>query len=128
MKNNNSDPSRRKFLKQTSVAGIGTALTLGISTSLIASQLDHSAMPAILGGPSAWNAAKWIKWPIWIPETDEKRVLEVLRSGIWSRASVVNEFEALWAKTNDAKRCLTVSNGTNALIVALNQLNIKAGD
>ena len=128
MKNNNSDPSRRKFLKQTTVAGIGTAMTLGISTSLIAGQLDHSAMPAILGGPSAWNAAKWIKWPIWNPETDEKRVLEVLRSGIWSRASVVNEFEALWAKTNDAKRCLTVSNGTNALIVALNQLDIKAGD
>ena len=118
MKNKISDPSRRQFLKQTSVAGIGAALTLGISPSLIAGDLNHSSMPAILGGPAASNAAKWIKWPIWIPETDEKRVLEVLRSGVWSRASVVNEFEALWAKTNDAKRCLTVSNGTNASSIA----------
>ena len=83
MKNKKSDSSRRKFLKQTSVAGIGTALTLGISPSLIAGELNNSAMPAIIGGPSAWDKAKWIKWPIWIPETDEKRVLEVLRSGIW---------------------------------------------
>ena len=104
MKNKKSDPSRRKFLKHTSVAGIGTALAMGISPSLIAGGLDNSAVPAILGGPSAWDAAKWIKWPIWIPETDEKRALEVLRSGVWSRASVVNEFEALWAKTNGAKR------------------------
>ncbi len=49
MKNKISDPSRRQFLKQTSVAGIGAALTLGISPSLIARDLNHSSMPAILG-------------------------------------------------------------------------------
>jgi len=107
---------------------MGTVLSVGLTPSIVAGNLQHTATPAILGGPAAWDKAKWIKWPIWIPETDEKRVLEVLRSGIWSRASVVNEFEAAWAKANGVKRVLVVNNGTNALIVALNQLDIKAGD
>ena len=128
MKNKSTDASRRKFLKQTSVAGAGAMLSMGISPSLIAKGLDNTSRPAILGGPSAWDKARWIKWPIWIPETDEKRVLEVLRSGVWSRASVVTEFEKVWSETVGAKRALVVSNGTNALIVALNQLDIKAGD
>jgi len=128
MKNKNTDASRRKFLKQTSVAGAGAVLSMGISPSLIAKGLDNTSRPAILGGPSAWNKARWVKWPIWIPETDEKRVLEVLRSGVWSRASVVSEFEKVWSETLGAKRTLLVSNGTNALIVTLNQLDIKAGD
>jgi perosamine synthetase len=128
MANKVSDSSRRRFLKQSSLAGVGTVMTMGLTPSLIAGDLNYASKPAILGGPSAWNKAKWIKWPIWVPETDEKRVLEVLRSGIWSRAGVVNEFEAAWAKANDAKRCLLLNNGTNALILALNQLDIKAGD
>lgn len=128
MKNLNTDSSRRKFLKQSSLAGVGTVLTMGLAPSLLAGDLDNALKPAILGGQSAWDKAKWIKWPIWIPETDEKRVLEVLRSGVWSRSGVVNEFEAAWAKANDAKRALVVNNGTSALIVALNQLDIKGGD
>lgn len=103
-------------------------LSMGISPSLMAKGLDNTSRPAILGGPAAWDKARWIKWPIWIPETDEKRVLEVLRSGVWSRASVVSEFEKVWSDTLGVKRTLLVSNGTNALIVALNQLDIKAGD
>lgn len=126
MKNKNTDASRRKFLKQTSVAG--AMLSMGISPSLMAKGFDNTSRPAILGGPAAWDKARWIKWPIWIPETDEKRVLEVLRSGVWSRASVVSEFEKVWSETLGVKRTLLVSNGTNALIVALNQLDIKAGD
>ena len=38
------------------------------------------------------------------------------------------EFEQTWAQTLGAKRSLLVVNGTNALIIALNQLNIRAGD
>jgi len=128
MGNNVANSSRRRFLKQSSLAGAGAVLTVGLTPSLLAKDFNYASKPAILGGPSAWDKAKWIKWPIWVPETDEKRVLEVLRSGIWSRAGVVNEFEAAWAKANDAKRCLLLNNGTNALIVALNQLDIKAGD
>ena len=63
-----------------------------------------------------------------LPETDEKRVLEVLRSGVWSRKDTVTEFENKWAETVGAKRCLTVVNGTNALFVSLVQHDIGAGD
>lgn len=89
---------------------------------------SRASVPAILGGPSSWDSSRWIKWPIWDPQTDEGQVLSVLRSGVWSRAAVVTEFEKQWAATLGVKRALTVVNGTNALIVALNQLNIKGGD
>ena len=55
-------------------------------------------------------------------------MLEVLKSGIWSRAGVVTEFEKAWAEALGIQRSLAVVNGTNALIVALNQFDIKAGD
>lgn len=120
--------SRRKFLKQNALASVGAVLTLGITPNLFAGNINNAVTPAILGGAPAWNKINWPKWPIWNPETDEKRVLEVIRSGVWSRASVTDEFEREWAGALGAKRCLTVVNGTNALIVALNQLNIGAGD
>ncbi len=57
MKNKDTDSSRRKFLKQSTLAGAGTVLTMGITPSLLAGDLDSSAKPAILGGPSAWDKA-----------------------------------------------------------------------
>jgi dTDP-4-amino-4,6-dideoxygalactose transaminase len=120
--------SRRNFIKQNSVAGLGIALSAtGIQKSF-ASHIHSAQKPAILGGPAAWNADKWPVWPVWKPETDEKQLLEVLRSGVWSRADVVTQFEKEWANALGAKRCLAVVNGTNALVTALNQMDIKAGD
>ena len=124
-----SQKTRRAFLRNTSLAGLGAVL----GTSLVSSQGHASTIvktntPAVLGGEPAWAKVKWVKWPIWNPETDEKRVLEVLRSGVWSRQNVVLEFEREWAKAIGTKRCMTTVNGTNALIVALNQFNIGAGD
>ena len=83
--------------------------------------------PAILGG-QAIRTKKWPEWPMWNPETDEELILKVMRSGVWSRADVVSEFESRWAQINGAKRCLGVVNGTNALITAMVQLGIGAGD
>ncbi|SKB30637.1 DegT/DnrJ/EryC1/StrS family aminotransferase [Daejeonella lutea] len=128
MKNRKTDASRRKFIKQSSIAGMATVLTMGATSSILAGTLNSAGTPAILGGTSAWDKARWIKWPIWIPEADEKGVLDVLRSGVWSRAAKVDEFEREWSKACGVKRTLTVSNGTNALVVALNQLDIKGGD
>ncbi|MEJ7830218.1 MAG: DegT/DnrJ/EryC1/StrS family aminotransferase, partial [Segetibacter sp.] len=119
--------SRRDFLKQGSLAGVGTVFSMGVGSSVFAIGTNNT-VPAIIGGRPAWNEMKWVKWPIWNPETDEKRIIEVLRSGIWSRAGVVTEFEAEWSKALGVKRSLAVVNGTNALIVALNQLNIGPGD
>ena len=119
--------SRREFLKKNSVAGAGLTLGIGMSPSIFAGNIGETNVPALLGGKPVITK-KWQTWPMWIPETDEKRVLEVLRSGVWSRAHVVTEFEEKWAQTMGAKRCLATVNGTTALICAIANLDIGAGD
>ncbi|MEZ4900376.1 MAG: DegT/DnrJ/EryC1/StrS family aminotransferase [Spirosomataceae bacterium] len=128
--------SRREFLKQNSLTGLGAVLTPSILAKTVESHTKKSSLalpfsliepPALLGGKPV-RTQSWPTWPIWIPETDEKQLLEVIRSGVWSRANVVNEFEAIWAQTVGIKRALAVVNGTNALITALIQLDIRGGD
>lgn len=116
--------SRRDFITKSVL--LGTALA--ISSKITAGGLAENSRPAILGGHAIWANKQWPKWPRWNPETDEKQVLEVLRSGIWSRASVTATFEEEWAKTIGTKRCLSVVNGTNALVTAINQFHIGPGD
>ena len=53
-----------------------------------------SELPAILGG-TAIRTKEWPVWPMW-NATDEEQVLKVVRSGVWSRADVVAEFERKW--------------------------------
>lgn len=128
--------SRREFLKRNSLTGLGAVLTPSLLTKTTESQATKPIAPtsfslaeplALLGGKPV-RSKGWPVWPIWKPETDEKQLLEVIRSGVWSRAAVVNEFEAKWAETVGAKRSLAVMNGTNALITALMQLDIRGGD
>jgi dTDP-4-amino-4,6-dideoxygalactose transaminase len=119
--------SRRKFVKQNSLAGLGVVLATGMTPPLYANILRDSKTPAILGGQPV-RTEGWQGWPIWDPATDEELVIKVLRSGVWSRASVVTEFEQKWAETVGAKRCLAVVNGTNAIIASLVQLGIGGGD
>lgn len=84
-------------------------------------------VPAMLGG-SPVHTKGWPRWPKWNPETDEKLVVDVLRSGVWSRANMTTEFEKKWAQAIGAKRCLSVVNGTSALIAALTQAGLGGGD
>ena len=116
---------RRAFIKSVGVAAAGTALAQTPLKAL--GNAGDAGTPALLGGKPA-HAKGWTRWPHWVSEADEKRILEVLRSGVWSRAAVVAEFEKRWAGAMGAKRCLTVVNGTNALITALAQLDVGAGD
>lgn len=117
------DISRREFLKHNSIAG-ASLLVSGVTPSVFSS---NTGRPAVLGGAPAVTT-EWIKWPMWIPESDEKKVLEVLRSGIWSREKTVTEFEKQWANAVGMKRCLATVNGTNAMIASLVQLNVGGGD
>jgi perosamine synthetase len=120
--------SRREFVKENAKATIGVALTAGVAPSLFATfNSNVLSKPAILGGTPS-HSGEWTKWPIWNPETDEKKIIEVLRSGVWSRAKLVTEFEQEWAKTIGAKRSLAVVNGTNALIAAMVNAGIGGGD
>ncbi len=118
--------TRREFIKQNSLAVVGAVVAAGTPTVLYASQKNHA--PAILGGNPSWTKDKWPTWPRWNPETDEKKLLEVMRSGVWSRAGVVTEFEKAWADALGVKRSLAVVNGTNALVTAISQFKIQAGD
>ncbi len=120
--------SRREFIKDNSLLGFGMAATSAVpGTALPFSMVGKAASPALLGGTPAISH-DWPAWPIWNPETDEKRLLEVMRSGVWSRRKVVDEFEAKWAEIIGAKRCLAVVNGTNALNASLAQLEVGWGD
>ncbi len=124
---NEKENSRRKFIKQNSLLGIGTIVSSGSISSAFAAIKNETNVPAILGGKPV-RTESWPKWPRWNPATDEERVLKVLRSGVWSRNKVVTEFENKWAETVGAKRALAVVNGTNAIIAALVQLNVGGGD
>ena len=121
--------SRREFVKQNSVAGFGAVVGMGMSPALLANSTTGTGTSklAILGGEKI-RTKSWPEWPIWDPATDEEQVIQVLRSGVWSRRDVVTEFENKWAETIGAKRCLALVNGTNALITSLVQLGIGGGD
>ena len=126
MKNN--EINRRRFI------GTVTAATASVAVSGISPVFENAGIlkhaddkPAILGGTPV-HTKEWPKWPRWDSATDEKRILDVLRSGVWSRANVTTEFEQKWAQLMGSKRCLSVVNGTSALIAALTQAGIGGGD
>ena len=119
--------SRRKFIQQKSVAGLGAMAGLNLSVPLLNVNMHKADAPVLLGGKPAIEHS-WPSWPKWKPETDEPKLLEVMRSGVWSRNKVVDEFEKEWAQLLGVKRCLTVVNGTNALNASLAQYEIGWGD
>ncbi len=127
MKNQNKNYSRREFIKRNSMAGAGAVLSMSVAPSLLASYVSKANDPAILGG-QAVRSNDWPEWPQWKPESDEERLLEVMRSGVWSRSGTVAEFEEVWAKTVGSKRCVTTVNGTNALVCGLANLDVGGGD
>ncbi|HZH71688.1 MAG TPA: DegT/DnrJ/EryC1/StrS family aminotransferase [Mariniphaga sp.] len=124
----NKDFTRREFIKKNSLIGAGAVLGLGSANNVFAGCTSNAANSALLGGSPVISNPGWPDWPIWNPETDEKQLLEVVRSGVWSRRNLVTEFEKRWADLIGSKRCLSVVNGTNALNASLAQLEIGWGD
>ena len=123
------DINRRDFLMRSLLASGGILMGSLIDQEGLlgkAAFKSHST-PAILGGEKA-HPDSWPIWPNWRGGDWDKRILEVIQSGIWSRSKVTAQFEKQWAEQLGAKRCLTTVNGTNALIVALNQAGVGIGD
>ncbi len=87
-----------------------------------------AATPALLGGTPV-HAKGWARWPQW-REAWEPELLKVFRSGRWFRGSAehVAEFEKRYAELLGAHRCLATASGTSALIVALQVMDVDAGD
>lgn len=131
MENKNlREKSRRAFIKSTGMLAAGALIAPSVLTAAgkaVASAPAVSKVPALSGGLPVRTKA-WPAWPIWNKDTDEKLVVDDLRSGIWSRASLVTQFEQEWASYVGTKRCLSVVNGTNALIASLLQMGIGGGD
>ena len=127
MSNHSTDNGRRAFLKHTGMATAGAFLVPAMAQAGSYFGTHVTGKSALLGG-SPVRTQPWPVWPQWNKDTDEKRVLEDLRSGVWSRANLVDEFEAAWGKAIGTRRCLSVVNGTNALITALTQSDIGGGD
>lgn len=119
--------SRRRFLKRNLMTGLGVVLASDVFSEIRVNGANTNSLAALLGGEPA-HAGNWPGWPVWDASRDEEQVLKVLRSGVWSRAGVVEAFERKWAETIGTKRCLSVVNGTNALIAALVNLGIGGGD
>jgi dTDP-4-amino-4,6-dideoxygalactose transaminase len=117
--------TRRQFLT-TASAGTIAAVASGTIPAYGNPGKKVSKL-AILGGRPVRTKA-FPGWPIWDKNKDEKRVLSVLRSGVWSRAKVVAEFEKKYAELMGTKRCLATTHGTTALLTALHVLGIGVGD
>jgi dTDP-4-amino-4,6-dideoxygalactose transaminase len=85
---------------------------------------------AIKGG-TPLRTKPFPRWPVW-DETDEKALLEVLRSGVWGITedpnSPLQQFQRAFSQAHHAKFGLGVFNGTVALQTALMAIGIDYGD
>ena len=105
--------TRRTFLAAAPAAGLAAAAPPKL---------------ALLGGQKTRTEA-FPSWPVF-DQTEERALLDVLRSGKWFRGvgENVKKFEAAYAALTGAKQCLATMNGTAALFTSLNALGIEPGD
>jgi dTDP-4-amino-4,6-dideoxygalactose transaminase len=59
---------------------------------------------------------------------EERRVIEVLRSGLIAQGGAVEEFETRFASMHGVSHAIAVNNGTTALVAALQVLDLQPGD
>jgi perosamine synthetase len=116
------DLTRRRFLASAPAAGAA------LQTGTKAFAAPASEKPALLGGPKARKGAfdSWPKFDL----TEEKALLEVLRSSRWFRGDgqVVKKFEQSFTALTGAGQTLATSSGTAALIISVNVLGVQPGD
>src|SRR5712692_7729347 len=110
------NPTRRGFLAAAPLAGAALAADAA------------GDRPAILGGAKQ-HPEPFPSWPIF-DQTEERAILDALRSGKWYRGNGKNvaRFEEAYAQLTGAKTCLATANGTSALVTSLNAMGIAPGD
>lgn len=85
------------------------------------------AQLALAGGKPV-RTRDWPKWPVW-DESEITSLRRVLDCGEWGIGSpIVEEFETAFAETYGAKHAISCTNGTDALVIALQALGVRAGD
>ncbi len=109
--------SRRTFLAASPAAAGAASFAIQVGEK-----------PALLGGKPV-RTEPFPSWPK-MDATEEKALLEVLRSGRWFRGNgpQVARFEEAYARLTGAKHCLATANGTSALFISLNALGVAPGD
>ena len=120
--------SRRHFIGTSSLAGAGLSLGLSAVGSHRAAGAEiGNGKPAMLGGKPVCEG--FPHWPVF-DETEERALLETLRSRQWYRGSgkAVSRFEEAYKKLTGAEHCVATSCGTSALYTALGALEIGPGD
>ncbi|MCX7013280.1 MAG: DegT/DnrJ/EryC1/StrS family aminotransferase, partial [Candidatus Sumerlaeota bacterium] len=92
------------------------------------------AQLAILGGAPAIVAPLGKPWPIF-GDLERRLLNDVLESGLWNRGrrenpadSMTGRFEDAFARFQDAKHALAVTNGTAAIECALKAVDVEPGD
>jgi len=85
---------------------------------------------AINGGKPLRDAKAnpWPKWPVW-DEKEEKGLLEVLKSGVWSyNGPKERQFNKAFAKFIGSEYAVSMANGTVTLQLALEACGVGLGD
>jgi len=110
--------TRRRFLRASTLAP--AAISLKAAPAV--------ATPAILGGSKA-HPTPFPSWPVF-DQSEERAVLDTLRSGKWYRGSGkrVDQFQKAYADLTGAKFCLATANGTSALLTSLSAIGVEPGD
>lgn len=93
------------------------------------SNLGISKDDLAINGGEPYVSTQLPKWPIY-DDNESLLINNVLESGNWWRnqGSEVKKFEKEFAEYQSAKYALTVSNGTQAIEIALESLGIKEDD
>ena len=89
---------------------------------------------ALQGGAPAVTHRLGSSWPVWA-DAERRLLMEVLESGQWWRGSYadaaqskVGQFEEAFARFQDARYAVAVTNGTTALECAFKAAGVEAGD
>jgi dTDP-4-amino-4,6-dideoxygalactose transaminase len=118
--------TRRRFLGASTLAPAALSLE---AAPLADTPADPSAgTPAILGGAKA-HPSPFPSWPVF-DQTEERAMLDTLRSGKWYRGTgkMVDQFQKAYAELTGARFCLGTANGTSALLTSLSALGVEPGD
>lgn len=81
-----------------------------------------------LEGGKPVRRKKFLRYHAIVDEREIRAVAKVMKSGVWRRGPVVEEYESDLAKYFGVKHALAVFNGTVALHVAMSALRLGPGD
>ena len=126
------DFSRRKFISVVSAGSVGMAAAASVPAFGSFSKSNSNAGKlALLGGDPVRRNKSWPDWP-YVDEKVVESIEKTTRSGIWCRiqsaTGTVPTFEKAYAELMEAKYCVAVGSGTQALHTAVEALGIGPGD